>query len=67
MAQKRSSRKLSRRSFGLLASAPLAVTAAVQDARPTQTPAATPQRPISPAIARFDVPMATEPGFIFKP
>jgi hypothetical protein len=66
--RQRSSRKLSRRRFGLLAAAPLAATAAAQDAaRPADTPAAAPQRPVSPAIAQFDVPMATEPGFVFKP
>jgi hypothetical protein len=68
MTQQRFSRKLSRRGFGLLAVAPLAATAATQDAaRPTEAPAAAPQRPVPPAIARFNVPMSTEPGFIFKP
>ena len=67
MAPEYSSRKLSRRLFGLLTAAPLATAAPSQDpARPS--PAAPVQpRQASPAVARFDVPMSTEPGFIFKP
>jgi lipoprotein-anchoring transpeptidase ErfK/SrfK len=58
--------KFSRRRFGALAAAaPVAAsTAAKAQVAPTPPPQ---PRPVSPAITKFEVPMATEPGFIFKP
>lgn len=69
---KASTARFSRRRFGqLAAAAPLAVATASgspQAGRGEQERPATASRPTtSEAIAKFDVPMAAEPGFVFRP
>ena len=68
---KNASAKLSRRGFGRLTlAAPIAVTAAAavpsQERRPETAPAQ-PQPAAPDPIAAFDVPMSTEPGFVYRP
>jgi lipoprotein-anchoring transpeptidase ErfK/SrfK len=58
--------KFSRRRFGALAAAAPVAASTAAKAQTSPAPAQQP-RPVSPAIAKFDVPMATEPGFIYKP
>jgi hypothetical protein len=64
-----SSGKISRRGFGRLTlAAPMAVSAAAaprQERRPE--PAAAQPQQAQDVIAGFDVPMSTEPGFVYKP
>jgi hypothetical protein len=63
--------RISRRGFGRLTlAAPIAVTAAAAAPRQERRPetAATQPQPSAPdAIAAFDVPMSTEPGFVYRP
>jgi hypothetical protein len=63
--------KLSRRGFGRLTlAAPIAVSAgaaAPRQERRTETPAAQPQPAAADVIVAFDVPMSTEPGFVYRP
>jgi hypothetical protein len=59
--------KLSRRQWSMLALAPRALA---QDAAPERDPsreALESRRKQSEALARREVPMSTEPAFIFKP
>ena len=65
------STRLSRRGFGRLTlAAPIAVSAAAaatrQDRRPETVPAQ-PQPAAPDPIAAFDVPIPTEPGFVYRP
>jgi len=66
-----SARKISRRGFGRLTlAAPIAVSAVAAAPRQELPPgkaAAQPQPAAQDAIAAFDVPMATEPGFVYRP
>jgi hypothetical protein len=61
---------ISRRGFGRLTlAAPIAVSAATARAqeRPPEKAAVQPQPAAQDVIAAFDVPMSTEPGFVYKP
>lgn len=71
---KSGNRKLSRRSFGrLLAASPLAAAAAAgpspqAPSREEEFRAAGERRVANAqALAKFDLPMATEPAFVFRP
>ena len=64
--------KLSRRGFGrLAAAAALGASAAAaaprEEHRPETAATAQPQEAPPDAIAGFDVPMSTEPGFEYRP
>jgi len=67
---KPSRRTLSRRSFGRLLAAPVAVAAGAspQAASPDEELRAANQRRLSNAenLAKFDLPMDTEPAFVFR-
>jgi hypothetical protein len=74
VSKNHASTKLSRRKFGMLAAAaPAAVAAAAprpQQERREPTPeeaAAERRRTSAEVIAKFNVPMETEPGFVFRP
>ena len=70
MVMSRSSNKLSRRGFGRLAvGAGLgAAAAAPQEVRlPASPAAAQPQTGPADVIDGFDVPISTEPGFVYRP
>ncbi len=72
MVMSRSSNRLSRRGFGRLAvvaalGASAAAAAPQQVRRPESPAAAQPQPATADVIDGFDVPISTEPGFVYRP